>query len=95
MRDKKSRETVTCPSGSVSEKANKAPKGSQQNGRLEPMDTRPAPRIEVATKPDNPSGSYLFLGLENLHFIAGKNVDGVLVLVVNRPMTVSKIGLNW
>lgn len=51
--------------------------------------------IEMAGKPANPTATYLFMGLDQQVLVPGKPVDGVLVLVANRPITVSKIGITW
>lgn len=49
----------------------------------------------MASKPANPTATYLFMGLDQQVLVPGKQVDGVLVLVASRPITVSKIGITW
>lgn len=54
-----------------------------------------AKQIEMASRPSSPTATYLFMGLDQQVLVPGKPVDGVIVLVVNRPITVSKIGITW
>lgn len=51
--------------------------------------------LEVVQKPVNNSTTHLFVDLSTSTFLAGRPIEGVLVLVVQKQIRVQRISLVW